>query len=177
MYRLLIALALCVGIVSSGCVTTWKDNPDGSTSKTYNLDVANAQLILLWATEARDLVTARLAAYEAASAAGNEPSAFEVALAEARAALLRRGIDWLNTRFDELDVDAESIDVPVGLFRRMATDITAETGISIQMSANMRAGSPLGFHVSFGTQPPPLDLVSPNDEPWRFGAAGFPVAG
>jgi hypothetical protein len=141
------------------------------------LNVAEASAILIWAIDAFDLVTARLAAYEAARDAGNEPDAFQVTLAEARERLLRRGIDWLNNRFDELEPGEENIDVPLGLFRRMGSDITAETGVSIKMSANALDPSRIPVRMSFGTRPPPLDPVSPNDEPWRFGAPGFAVSG
>lgn len=170
--RFLIFL-LCISIAFPSCVTTDYIDDDGNRVRTYSIDKAAALDILLLAIQAFDLVTARIDLYRAQGDDISEPDAIQLLLAETREAFLRRGIDFLNRQFDELQPGQEKIRVPAGLMRRVEKGIEAETGISVMLLSSQTAPARFGVNFSFLTWPSEGDEVSPALEPWRFRAAGF----
>lgn len=168
-------LALLVGLTGAlcGCITTDIVNPDGTISRTRSLDIGAARDILFFALEAFDIVTARIAAYEAQDDELSEPDAVQLLLARAREDFLRRGIEFLSRQFDQLEAGQEKIRVPVGLMRQVERGIETELGIPAMLMSKASAPPRIGFTISLGHRPPPSPEVSPNDEPWRYGAAGF----
>ena len=176
-WLLVFAALVTVSLIFPGCVTSDFVNPDGSTTRTRTIDVAQARDILLFAIQAFDLVTARIAAYEAQGQDLSEPDALQLAIAQARETFLRRGIDFLNREFDQLNANENKIRVPVGLFRQVGAGIQAETGVPLRMSTFPRERDRPGIKFSFSARPAPGPIVSPNNEPWRFHAAGFSPTG
>ncbi len=168
-----LAILLCGVMAFAGCAINEFVNPDGSITKTRSISIPDARDILFFALEAFDLVTARIAAYEAQGDELSEPDAVQLLLAEAREAFLRRGIDFLNREFDQLIAGQDKIHVPLGLIRQVEKGIEAETGVPSMLMSQLHKPRAVGANFSFGLRPPPSNEVSPNNETWQFVAAGF----
>ncbi len=172
--RTLTSLLLVILAVNfSGCVTTERVDDDGTIIRTHSIPIADARSILFFAIEAFDLVTARIAQYESQGDSLSEPDAVQLLLAQGREEFLRRGIDFLSGQFDQLEAGTKKMRVPVGLMNRVESSIESETGISTKlMSSAPRLHRPT-VNWFLSSRPPQFHPVSPNDEPWRFAAAGF----
>ena len=173
-----LAFLLCIALVVPGCAITEFENPDGSITKVRSIDVAQARDILMFALEAFDLVTARIALYKAQNEDISEPDALQLALAEARERWLRRGIDFLDEQFAQMADGQQKIRVPVGLMRRTTQGINSEMGVNLRISydtpdawplplPSVRTAHSVGVDFSFGTSPAPLARVATGNQEWR----------
>lgn len=168
-----LTLFLCIVMAAGGCITTDSVGPNGEIIRTHSIDTVKAWNIFMLALDAFDLITARIAAYEAQGEEISEPDELQLLIARGREALLQRGIDWLEREFAQMEPGQKKIRVPVGLMRGTAEAASAETGVPLRMSALSDGMHGIGVEFDWGNRPKGFDGVSPNDEPWRYAAAGF----
>lgn len=146
-------LLLCVALVALGCITTESVGPNGEIIKTRSIDRADAMSLLMLAIDAFDLITARIAAYEAQGEEISEPDAFQLRLAQARERFLDLGIQFLEDQFAQIAPGERNIRVPVGLMRRTAEAASAETGIPLRMSGIGNDPRAIGLGFQFANAP------------------------
>ncbi len=148
-------LLLCVAMVAAGCITTEMVGPNGEIIKTRSIDRIEAMNLLMLAIDAFDLITARIAAYEAQGEDISEPDAFQLRLALASERFLDLGIQYIEDQLAQLAPGEQKIRVPVGLMRRTAEAASAETGIPLRMSRIGQQRPSIGFEWTFASNPLP----------------------